>query len=71
MDDPVAFVGLLNGWQGRVFRPFREWVEISVLREGAPGVALCWRTRGATSGSACRCKFCSTVLPNRVGKPLR
>ncbi|WP_434618499.1 cupin domain-containing protein [Tabrizicola sp. M-4] len=47
MDDPVAFVGLLNGWQGRVFRPFREGVEISVLREGAPGVALLRYAPGA------------------------
>jgi anti-sigma factor ChrR (cupin superfamily) len=47
MDDPVAFVGLLSGWQGRDFRPFREGVEISVLREGVPGVALLRYAPGA------------------------
>ena len=47
MDDPVAFVGLLSGWQGRAFRPFREGVETSVLREGAPGVALLRYAPGA------------------------
>jgi len=47
MDDPQAFAALLSDWRGREFRPFREGVEISVLREGAPGVALLRYAPGA------------------------
>lgn len=47
MDDPMAFAGLLAGWRDRVFQPFREGVEISVLRAGAPGVAILRYAPGA------------------------
>lgn len=47
MDDPLSFAGLLSGWRERVFQPFRDGVEISVLREGAPGVALLRYAPGA------------------------
>lgn len=47
MADPQAFAGLLADWRLREFRPFRDGVEISVLREGAPGVALLRYAPGA------------------------
>jgi len=47
MDDPLAFGALLQNWQARVFLPFRDGVEISVLRDGAPGVALLRYAPGA------------------------
>lgn len=46
-EDPVAFAALLVGWRARAFKPFREGVEISVLREGVPGVALLRYAPGA------------------------
>ncbi|PLL11575.1 allophanate hydrolase [Tabrizicola sp. TH137] len=47
MDDPQAFAALLGTWRGREFRPFRDGVEICVLRPGAPGVALLRYAPGA------------------------
>jgi anti-sigma factor ChrR (cupin superfamily) len=47
MDDPQAFAALLTDWRGREFLPFREGVEIAVLRAGAPGVALLRYAPGA------------------------
>lgn len=47
MDDPMAFAGLLADWRARRFEPFRDGVEISVLRDGVPGVAILRYAPGA------------------------
>ncbi|MCZ8079788.1 MAG: cupin domain-containing protein [Fuscovulum sp.] len=47
MDDPQAFAALLMDWRRQEFLPFREGVEIAVLRAGAPGVALLRYAPGA------------------------
>jgi anti-sigma factor ChrR (cupin superfamily) len=47
MDDPQAFAALLKDWRRQEFLPFREGVEIAVLRAGAPGVALLRYAPGA------------------------
>jgi anti-sigma factor ChrR (cupin superfamily) len=47
MAESLAFDTLLQNWRGREFHPFRDGVEISILREGAPGVALLRYAPGA------------------------
>lgn len=47
MADPLVFSDLIAGWRDRPFAPFRDGVEICLLRDGAPGVALLRYAPGA------------------------
>jgi len=48
MPDPLHFGALLGGgWHGMTFAPFRPGIEICVLQDGAPQVALLRYAAGA------------------------
>ena len=41
MRDPAAHLGLAaGGWRGKEFAPFRDGIDICVLQDGVPQVAL-------------------------------